>query len=439
VGVCESGRTSTGTPAGMRRPIRLPAIPLGAVAGVMAAGLLLGLDNWFGGPQIAGASARSLLGATFGALITAGAFAFWMLPIATQLATSSVPTSVASQHLRDRFQERVIAATVGALSYTGAVLLAVPSGTEGAPLLSTVAGGVIGVGSVSLLLVAIRHAEQSTRPTELLAEAAHDAIAQIGRASSRDRPGRIAEGRESTPATARVLAHRTGWVTSIDEGRLLDALDSGGRIRLYVAVGEFVVRDWTLLAEMSSSADETAGAASSPRALSRCVAIGSERSAREDVGGSLARFADVAVHAASDGNGSPSLAYEAIWYLGAILHELVWHDVSTTDRVVDGERVLERPREPSGAALAGSVTDRIRLATAGRMSLALELTQVLDDVKHAASLNGRHDLVDLLDRQRDLVYQQCERSEPLRHDLQRIADARADGDGRARAAPVDGS
>jgi uncharacterized membrane protein len=422
-----------GTDVSMHRLTRVPQILLGGVAGVAAAGVSLGVDTWVDTPQIAAASARSLLGATFGALITAGAFAFWMLPIATQLAASSVPTSIASEHLRDRFQRKVIAATVCALAYTGTVLVAVPP-TEagGAPLISTVLGGAIGVSGISFLLVAIRHAQRSTRPGELLAEAASDVMDQIRRTSSARRPGQIAGPIQLPPTTTKVLAPRTGWVNGIDEPRLLDALHTDGLVRLHVAVGAFVVRDWTPIAEVSSSADEAT--VPPDEGVARCVDIGSQRSAREDLGGSLARFADVAVHAASDQTGSPSMAYESLWYLGAVLHELVRHDVEMTDRVADRQKVLERPREPSGDELAGSVIDRIRLATSQRVSLAVELTRVLDDVRRAASKYGRRDLVELLEHQRDLVYEQCKQARPLGEDLERVAAARADGDARDPAA-----
>ncbi|MFP5322820.1 MAG: hypothetical protein ACLGIC_13385, partial [Acidimicrobiia bacterium] len=64
--------------AGRRRRFE---IPLGAAVGVVAAALVLALDRALELPvTVSATNARSLLAASFGALVTAGAFAFWMLP-----------------------------------------------------------------------------------------------------------------------------------------------------------------------------------------------------------------------------------------------------------------------------------------------------------------------------------------------------------------------
>ena len=85
--------------------------------GAVAAGLTLVVDGWLDlPPSIAVGNARSLLAAAFGALVTAGAFSFWMRPVAAQLAAASVPPPTVADHLRDPFQRRVIASSAWAAS-----------------------------------------------------------------------------------------------------------------------------------------------------------------------------------------------------------------------------------------------------------------------------------------------------------------------------------
>lgn len=56
--------------------------------------------------------------------------------------------------------------------------------------------------------------------------------------------------------------------------------------------------------------------------------------------------------------------------------------------------------------------------------MALELVRVLVDVRHAAERAGRDDLTEVLDRQADLVVEQCRRADPLPADLDRVLAAR---------------
>lgn len=412
-------------------------VPAAVVAGVAAAAIVLAVDHVVPPPvALSAANARGLLAASFGALVTAGAFAFWMLPVAAQLAASSVPPPAVARHLHDRFQRRVIAATLGALAYTAVTLLAIPAGVDAdAPTLATALGAALGVAAIAMLLVAIQHAVRSTRPSALLSEAAKQVIDQI----RSPLPPEATQADDARPGSGGVpiTAPTTGWLGAVDELALLSGLPEGSTAVLHAGIGSFVVRDWTRIATVHGAEHPDA-----LHALDRHFPIGGERPADQDLVGSITQFADIAVHASAAGSGAPSIVYEAIRYLGAVLHELVDHDAGLVQRRSEDGRSIVWAPDPGAPELASMAVDRIRQETAWHPGMALELVGVLVDARHHAAGAGRDELAAVLDHQADLTVDQCRHADPLAYDLDRVAarraeDADPDAPRAARRPPVD--
>lgn len=376
------------------------------------------------GVEIPTTNALSLLAATFSALVTAGAFAFWMLPLAAQLAASAVPPTIVAGRLHGRFQRRVITVTLGALAYTAVAAAAMPSSDDtAAPTITTVLGATLGVGAIAALLVAIEHAVRSTRPSLLVSEVAHGVIDSI-RASGRDAAGHevdAAPARGSSAAT--VVAPATGWLHAVDEDALLGAMPEGSTVSLQVGLGAFLVEGWTTVATVRNEDIPEELRAE----LQTHFVVDVERSPDQALVGQLTQFTDIAVHGGSGSSGAPSVVYETIWYLGAILHELVLHRLGRAERRTDDGRMLEWSPDPDASTLANVAIDRIRQVTASEPAMALELVRVLVDVRRAAARAGRDGLVDVLDHQADLIVEQCRRSDPLPTDLERVVSARHGG------------
>lgn len=394
----------------------------GALAGATAAAALLLLDSVLHtGGVIPTGNARALLGAGFGSVVTVGAFSFWMRPVAAQLASTSVPPRLLAGHLYDRFQLRVVAATVGVLGFLAVVLLSLPRSSDApAPLVSTFAGALLGVGAVASLLAAMRHAESSTRPSVVLAEAAHDVIAHI-RSTAIDEP--IDDPQVSPDQQpARVVATTSGWIRSVDLDGLLEAVPNGTTVRLDTEVGTFVISDWTTLASVwpEDAVDDAVR-----RRVTSCIEVGDERGAPLDLVGSMTQFVDVGVQAGSGSSASPSTVYEYLWWLGAVLHELAIHfDVGFPDRQRDDGRILLREQRLSTPAVAEMAVDRIRQVIAGTPEMALELLRVVLDAEAGARQRDRPELATVLRRQAGLIVEQCRRSDALPHDIERVVRAR---------------
>lgn len=376
------------------------------------------------GVEIPTTNALSLLAATFSALVTAGAFAFWMLPLAAQLAASAVPPTIVAGRLHGRFQRLVVTVTLGALAYTAVAVAAIPSSEDGsAPTITTAFGAALGVGAIAALLVAIEHAVRSTRPSLLVSEVAHGVIDDI-RAAGRSGDGSEDDvARTAGPSTATVVAPATGWLHAVDEDALLGALPEAATVSLQVGLGAFLVDGWTTVAIVRAEGiPEDLGAE-----LQSHFVVDVERSSEQALVGQLTQFTDIAIHASSGSSGAPSVVYETIWYLGAILHELVLHRLGRAECRTDGDRVLEWSPDPDAATLANVAIDRIRQVAAPEPAMALELVRVLVDVRRAAARAGRDGLVDVLDHQADLIVEQCRRTDPLPTDLERVVAARHGG------------
>ncbi len=398
----------------LARPTAVGLAAAGALAIVtLALDAALGAQSW-----MATGSARALLAAAFGSVVTVGAFSFWMRPVAAQLAASTVPPRLLAGHLHDEFQRRVIAATVGVLGFLAAVLLALPHASDApAPAVSTIAGAILGVGAVASLLVAMRQAERSTRPSVVLAEAAGDVIGNIRKAGN----GEPVE-HDGVPdgAPAELQAPTSGWVRDFDQQAILSAVPPGVTIRLDADIGTFVVGQWTTVASVwpADAVDDDCR-----RRLASCVDIGDERASELDLVGSVTQFADVAIHAASGAAASPSTVYEAMWWLGAILHELVRHPtIDFPDHEHEG-RTLVRDQRLSVPELAELAVDRIRQVTAAEPPMALELVRVLSDAEHDARHHQADDLADLLRRQTELTVALCRQGDGLETDIERVVRA----------------
>lgn len=394
----------------------------GALAGALTAAALLMLDSVLDtGGVIPTGNARALLGAGFGSVVTVGAFSFWMRPVAAQLASASVPPRLLAGRLYDRFQLQVIAATVGVLGFLAVVLLSLPKASDApAPLVSTFAGALLGVGAVAALLVTMRHAESSTRPSVVLAEAANGVIDHIRTASIEQPPERPQVSPSGEPA--RVVASSSGWIRNVDHDGLLDAVPHDTTIRLDTEVGTFVISGWTAVASVwpEASVDDAVR-----QRIASCIDVGDQRGTPLDLIGSVTQFVDVGVHAGSGSSASPSTVYESLWWLGAVLHELARHfDVGFPDHQREDGRVLLREQRLSTPAVAELAVDRIRQVIAGAPEMALELLRVVLDAEAAARRHDRPELASVLRRQADLIVEQCRRSDALPNDVDRVVRAR---------------
>lgn len=400
--------------------------PLLGLAGAVALAVTtLVLETVLGGPRLPTANARTLLAGTFGALVTIGAFTFWMRPIAAQLAANALPPRTVAVALEDQFQRRTIAATVGALAYEAIILIRLPAADADAAAIPVVTGTALAVTAIVGLLVGMQRAVGATRPGRVLADVASQVMHQLATDEATADPDQVHQ-----PATEGhlVRASASGWVLHIDEHALLAALPPGATARVEVGEGSFVVAGWTpLLTVWPATGNRRDGRNEDHRVdldhLGNLLHIGDQRSAQLDLPGAVNHLVDIGVHAAG-GSGSPSMVYEVMWRLGAVLHEAMRTELGRTARRRQDRAAICWARRLEHGELVSLAVDRLRRATADDPAMALQLVRVLCDVRTEADQRGRIDAIAAIDHQLDLTVDQCRHAGALPADVDEVVRAR---------------
>ena len=396
----------------------IPALIVGGCAGL--ARMLLWVDG--SGSQdgflvlsTTVASARVILATIAGATITVAAIVFSITALTVQLAASQYSPRILGVLFRDSFQQIVIGITTGTFVYSLLVLASVhlPSdGTEeSSPSVSTTAGMILAVLSMLLIVGFINHVLHRIEVGTLIRGIA-DATT---RAVRRELPERI----EANPETAlaayqlsgepslRVSGTTKGWVTSIDDRQLLDAVDDGGVLRVDVEVGDFVYSG-TILATVWAL-DPPSGLEG---AIREAIGTGTNRKIEGDARFGLRLLGDIALRALSQGINDPATAVDVVTHLGEPLGEVLTRELPhrmVGDHV--NNRRLFRPNRPDRDDYIRSSLQGIRLNAGSQpavirafIDLAHNLVSMLPE-----SQAGRGDS---LRREVHLLLQQAERELP---------------------------
>lgn len=341
-------------------------------------------------------SARSLLSALVGGLITLAGFAFWMRSIVVQLVSNQVSPRVLSAFLEDRFQENLLAFMAGAVVFTAAVLGSLPEEGSAAPALSTVAALALGLAALTALLYAMRSGIRSMQVGELIRRIADRGARQL-RMAGAPRPQGPVPSREPD---GEVEAQETGWLALVDYDAIEEHLPDGAVVTLDVEPGEFVTegsrigRVW---------APDGVGPHLGP-ALAPFLALTRTRDEMERYSSQVDWLVDIAERAISPTAVESATVHEVAAHLGWLLEEaisrqesheekppgnLLLPDWATNEEVTrDAFRRLARNDHPSVLhTLAGTLGDVLaRGAREGRsLNLVRELTEEILDAS-----NGRN-------------------------------------------------
>lgn len=198
-----------------------------------------------------------------------------------------------------------------------------------------------------------------------------------------------------------------GWVTSIDNRHLLDAVDDGGVLRVDVEVGDYV-HSGTMLATVWTL-DPPSGLES---AIREAIGTGTNRKIEGDPRFGLRLLSDIARRALSPGINDPATAVDVVTQLEEPLGEVLTRDLP--HRVIGdcgNNRRLFRPDRPDRDDYIRSALQGIRL-NAGAQP---EVIRAIIDLAHnlvsllPESQAGRGDY---LRREVHLLLQQAERELP---------------------------
>lgn len=299
------------------------------LAAPLVAWATLALDDLADAPipalSVTAAAGRTILGTIAGATMTVAGIVFAMTAVTIQLASSAYSPRVIRRFLRDRFQQRVIAAAAGTFTFCLVAMGALRTpglGDESVaePSVSVTLGIVLGVITLAAIVAFIDHIVGEMRSDRIIGRITQSTVDAIR--------GNLPESPETEPvdghpmpthASVPVVAWRTGWVRVLDAERIVDALPPGAVLRLDAVVGSYVTSDF-VIGELWAAEDEVEAVTLRIR---DATAIGAIRSIDRDPMYGLRLMVDIALKALSPGINDPSTAVAAVLHLARPLAEVM--------------------------------------------------------------------------------------------------------------------
>ena len=338
----------------------LPSIM--AISAIVLASFLILLDSleasrigWIAewtytfGPE----SARAILSAIAGSMITVAGVTFSMTMLTLQLASSQFGPRMLRNFMRDRGNQIVLGTFLSTFVYCLLVLASVrgPGGASFVPLMAVTLGMILAVASLATLIYFIHHIATSIRIETILAKLAAEACKTVEQVFP-DHRHASASFSERTLAEVlpadfdsnyrSVVSAESGYIQSLDlDGLLSTACDHDLIVQTECRVGDFVPHGGSLLVAYPYGrvTDGVAGD------LGNVFSIGQERAPQYDIEFSLRRIVEIAQRALSPGINDPTTALYCLDRLGEVLGLLAGRRM-LSGRVADRNMKLRVVFEP---------------------------------------------------------------------------------------------
>ena len=374
-------------------------------------------------------SVRSVLQTVATATITVAGLVFPVMVVALQLASSQFSPRVLRGFLRDRVLQHVLGFVVGTFSFSMIMLAstAVQQGDkaeEAGPSLAVTLAAVLAVATMVAIVAFIHHAARYMQVVEIIGRITAETRARIAAlfgdlsVSSEVPDGPV----EPAGDPARILAQRDGWVQQIENGVLLEALPPGGTARVEVRPGEFVVEGQPLVAVWGAEDLDRDGLAEE---VLDAFAFGTNRTMQDDVVFGIRQIVDIALRALSPAINDPTTAYEVTVHLGAMLGDILTHDLPPRAIDGDGDRRVLRPYELAHDDYVEHAFDQLRLSAARHPVAAINMLRTIGILIALLRERGLHGRTRSLETQVHLTIEAVERHRPLPHDLAKVQAAAA--------------
>jgi uncharacterized membrane protein len=347
-------------------------------------------------------SARAVLSAIAGAMITFTALVFSITMLVLQQAAAQLSPRVMRTFLRDRFSQAVLGLFVAAFVFALLVLLDVER--DAAPRLGVLAAVGLVLAAVLVFVAYIDHMAHAIRPTSVIRAIGAETRDAIDRNYPADATDDSVQGPDRDSADAHEKASLawpgdSGYVQALDEERLLEIAGRGGRdLSLLQGVGSYLVHGSPVLAAVDGSSEPLAA----DEDVAGVVRVGSERTMSQDPAFGFRQLTDVALRALSPSLNDPTTAVQVIDELHDLLRCL-------HDRPIPAPRTIGRDGGPVVRVPAPGWDDFVRAA----------VDEIAQASRQHSTVTHRLALM-LRDLERDCA---AERLPALRRALERLDEA----------------
>ena len=329
-----------------------------------------------GGPS----SARELLSAIATSTLTFTGLVFSITIVVLQLTSSQFSPRVLRTFVQDRFIQLALGVFLATFVYALVALREV-RGEDGAvvdrfvPGVTVTVGFGLAVASVATFVRYVSHIAQSIRVVNIIERIAAETEAAIDRCYPADGGPGSSHLVEPPPAPVRVLASaERGVVVGVQVDELVEeAARAGCVLRVVPAVGDFVPRG-APLAEVAGAGDPDGDR------VRAAIALGRERTVRQDVGFGFRQLVDVAEKALSPGVNDPTTAVQCLDQVHSLLRQLATRPFPSGVHADRRGAVRLVVATPSWSDYVHLALDEVRHWGAGSLQVQRRLRDLLEDL-----------------------------------------------------------
>lgn len=362
-------------------PFLIVAFSIALAFALLAADSFVG-DRWLTRrPRLLGAdavSARAILSAIAGSMMTVVGVTFSMTLVTLALASSQYSSRILRNFIRDRVTQVVLGIFAGIFTYCLIVLRTIRVGEEFGFVASLAVSFsiVLAIGGIGVLIYFIHHIASSIQASSIIAVVADETMDAVDRIF----PGALGQAAADDGAeqVSRAVAQRVwqtvpgignGYIQSVDGDALMRlACRHKTIVQMEHGIGTFLVQGTPLVSVALGSPPDDDLVAS----LQDAYTISRHRTLEQDCAFGFRQIVDMAMRALSPGINDTSTAVMCVDYLTAILSRLAVRDAPSPHRFVDGELRLIGVAQ-TFASLVSESFDQIRSSAAGNVPVMLRL------------------------------------------------------------------
>jgi uncharacterized membrane protein len=341
-----------------------------------------------------------LLSTVAGAMITTVGVVFSLTVISLQLASDQFSPRVMRSFIRDRLSQGVIGLLVGTFFYCVLVLPNLSGEpTAPAPRVSLTIAVVLTVITVVGIIAHLDHLARGLQ------------VGNVARAIAREGEGvvaalgRVPAGLERVdakdfhpPRDAVVISSRTsGWISQVDEARLLRAIPAGTAVRLETRVGAYIHAGEPLVSVWPRPAEQVR------ERVSGTIEVAESRTMLQDVDFAIRQLVDIGLRALSPAVNDPTTAVEVILRLGSLLRRLLTAPLAPAAVQDTQGRVLVQPWNLDHDEFVAHAFDQLRPRCLDQPEVAAALLRVLRMLTAHLHAEGHPERVAALGEQRRLL------------------------------------
>ncbi len=343
------------------------------------------------GISFGSSAAEGMLGAVVGGMITFTGFVFSILLLAVQFGSSQFSPRMLRRFLRDPTTKIALGLFIATFIYAIAVLRTIgDDGRENfVPNNSISVSLVLLLASMLMFLRLISRTTQGLRVAAVLKEVGDDGATVIRRVypdpldgSARADAGLDRDGGQ--PVRVVEYDFDPGVLQSVDTRGLVDlARDGQVVLELIPSIGDSIAPAAPLFRVHGD------GAAIDDGALRRSVAVGDERTMRQDPGFAFRLLADISAKALSPGVNDPTTAVQALDQIELLLRLLGTRRLRPGALADDAGRVRFIYPSPSWEDFMSIALEETRLFGATSLQVTRRLRALLEDLHEAVAPERR--------------------------------------------------